>query len=353
MSALSTARSVDWSRIGQATARALVPVAFAVTVGSVVLLASGSNPLDVYGLMLREAFGDTQRFAATLTAATPVLFTGLATALSFRTGVFNVGIEGSFVAGGLATAVVGYSLSGLPGPILITVALLAGATVGLLVVAGPGLLLARWGVDEVVTTLMINFIVAGVAAWLVNNFLLAQGVANSATPLIAPQAQLPRLLPPSQLHFGLIVGIGVAALYGAWMRRSSTGYELRMTGVNARFADAQGLRVSHAMIVAVLISGAIGGLGGGVHALGVVNRFVVGFSPGYGFTGIAVALLGRNSAIGVILAALLFGALASAGATVQLFSNIPLDIIDVLQGTIMIFAVVQIVSLTRGRGNAA
>ncbi len=339
-----------WDRAGLAAVRALVPVTLAVAMGAVVLLATGANPLDVYVLMLREALGGPDRIAATLTAATPVLFTGLATAIAFRAGVFNIGVEGSFVAGGLAAAVVGYTLSGLPGPVLIVAALLAGALVGLLVVAGPGVLLARWGVDEVVTTLMINFVVAGVVGWLVNNFLLAQGVANSATPLIAGQANLPRLLPPSQLHLGLVVAVVLAAAYGLWVRRSSTGFELRMVGTNPRFAEAQGLRVSRTVIVAMLISGAVGGLGGGVHALGVVGRFVVGFSPDYGFTGIAVALLGRNSAVGVVLAALLFGALASAGSTVQLFADIPLDIVEILQGTIMIFAVVQLARLTRGRG---
>lgn len=349
MSSLSALSTQNWRRVGHGAAGALFPVVLALALGSVVLLATGRNPVEVFGLMLRESLGSPQRIASTLTAATPVLFTGLATAVAFRAGVFNVGVEGSFVAGGLATAIVGYTVPGLPGPVLISIALAVGAIVGLLVVAGPGVLLAWWGVDEVVTTLMINFIVAGIAGWLVNNYLLAPGVANSATPLVADQAGLPRLLPPSQLHFGLIIALALAVLYGLWMRRSVTGYELRMVGTNPRFSEAQGLRVSRAIIVAVLLSGAVGGLGGGVHALGVVNRFVVGFSPGYGFTGIAVALLGRNSATGVVLAALLFGALASAGATVQLFADIPLDIIDVLQGTIMIFAVVELTRLTRGR----
>lgn len=342
----------DWGRIGYGALKALVPVTSAVLMGAIVLVATGADPLKVYGLMLREAFGGTDRIASTLTAATPVLFTGLATAVAFRAGVFNIGVEGSFVGGGLAAAVVGYMLPQVPGPLLIPVALAAGSLSGLLIAAGPGLLRARWGVHEVVTTLMVNFVVAGVAGWLVNNFLLAQGVANSATPLIAEQANLPRLLPPSQLHLGLLIALALTAFYGFWIARSSTGYELRMAGANSRFAEAHGLRVSRVIIVAILISGAIGGLGGGVHALGVVNRFVVGFSPGYGFTGIAVALLGRNSAAGVVPAALLFGALASAGATVQLFANIPLDIVEVLQGTVMIFAVVQLVWLTRGRGSA-
>lgn len=337
-------------RVGLDAARAVAPIVLALLVAALVLAVSGEDPLDVYGLMLREAFDGVDRFAATLTSATPVMFTGLATVVAFRAGVFNIGVEGSFVAGGLAAAVLGAGLVGLPGPLLILVALAGGAVTGLAVAAGPGVLRAWWGVDEVVTTLMVNFIVAGVAAWLVNNFLLAPGVANSSTPLVAEHAFLPRLLPPSQLSLGIVIALALVVAYGLWVRGSAPGYELRMVGANPRFAIAHGVRVRRVIVLAMLLSGAIGGIGGGVHALGVVHRFVQGFSPGYGFTGIAVALLGRNSAVGVVIAATLFGALASAGATVQLFSGIPLDIVNVLEGTVMIFAVVQVFADRRRPG---
>jgi simple sugar transport system permease protein len=167
-------------------------------------------------------------------------------------------------------------------------------------------------------------------------------VANSSTPLVAESAFLPRLLPPSQLSVGIVLALALVIAYGVWVRSTPLGYELRMVGANPRFSAAHGIPVGRVVIVAMLLSGLIGGLGGGVHALGTVHRFVQGFSPGYGFTGIAVALLGRNSALGVVVASILFGALASAGATVQLFSGIPLDIVRVLEGTVMLFAVVQI-----------
>ena len=326
---------------------ALAPFVVALLVGAVVLAATGSQPLEVYTLMAREAAGSSSRLAATLTAATPLLFTGLATAVAFRCGVFNVGVEASLVAGGLAAAVVGFSLSGLPGPLLILAALVVGGLAGALVIAPAGWLRARFGVDEVVTTLMTNFVVAGVTGWLVNGVFLAEGVANSASPQVAAQANLPRLLPPSSLNTGLLLGLALVAAYGWWVRSTPLGYELRMVGEAPGFAAAAGVRVDRVVLLAVVASGVIGGLGGGVHALGVVGRFVEGFSAGYGFTGIAVALLGRNTAIGVALAALLFGALASAGATVQLFSDVPLDIVNVLEGTVMIFAVVRLFGLHR------
>ena len=328
---------------------AIAPFAVALAVGAVVLWATGLQPLSVYALMAREAAGSTDRLAATLSSATPLLFTGLATALAFRTGVFNVGVEGSFIAGGLAAAVVGAAATTLPGPVLILLAMLAGALAGASVAFGPGLLRARWGVDEVVTTLMCNFVLAGVAAWLVNGYLLAPGVANSATRLVAPQARLARLLPPSSVHLGLVIALVVIVIYAVSLRFTSLGLELRLTGQNPQFTAAQGIRVGRVILIAMLASGAIGGLGGATHALGALGRYVAGFSPGYGYMGIAVALLGRNRAVGIVLAALLFGALASSGAAVQLFSDIPLSIVDILQGVVMIFAVAELVRRTRGR----
>jgi ABC-type uncharacterized transport system permease subunit len=332
---------------GWAALAAVAPFLVALAVGAVVLWATGLQPWSVYALMAREAAGSADRLAATLSSATPLLFTGLATALVFRTGVFNVGVEGSFVAGGLAAAVVGAAAAVLPGPLLILLAVLAGALAGASVAFGPGLLRARWGVDEVVTTLMFNFVVAGVAAWLVNGPLLERGVANSATALVAEHARLARLLPPSTVHLGLVIALLAIAIYGWWLRSTALGFEVRLTGQNPQFTAAQGISVPRVILIAMLLAGAIGGLGGAAHALGTVGRFVLGFSPGYGYTGIAVALLGRNRAVGIVLAALLFGALASSGAAVQLFSDIPLSIVDILQGVVMIFAVAEFVRRTR------
>jgi general nucleoside transport system permease protein len=339
VSTVTNSGPTRYSRALTSAFRAAVPFVIALVIGAVVLLATGHNPLAFYQLLAREAFGGMDRIAATLSAATPLLFTGLATAIAFRAGVFNVGVEGGFVFGGLISATVAAHVGG---PLAIPAAMLAGMAAGVAVSAVPGWLRARWNVDEVVVTLMFNFVVAGLTGWLVTSFLQAKGVANSATPLIPKPAWLPDLLPPYALTSGVLIGLTLVAGYAVWIKHSVLGYELRQTGLNPRFSAAQGIRVGRVIIVSMLISGAIAGLGGAAHALGVVHRFVDGFSPGYGFTGIAVALLGRNSAGGVVLGAILFGALASAGTTAQLFSDIPLDIVDVLSGTVMIFAVVRL-----------
>jgi general nucleoside transport system permease protein len=324
---------------------ALAPVVAAFVVGAIVLAATGWDPLSVYRLMVREAFGSTAAVQSTLAAATPLIFTGLATALAFRGGVFNIGVDGCFILGGLGAAWLGAALTDLPGWLLIPVCVLAGMVAGAIWSAPPAYLRAHLGVDEVVSTLMLNFVAVGIASWIVNTALLAEGTANSASSPIAPQAELPSL--GGNVTLGLVFALVAVVVYGVWSRGSAAGYELRMTGLNPAFAQVSGIPVRRVVANAMLWSGVIAGAGGAAHALGVVHRFVDGFSPGYGFTGIAIALLARNGAVGVVIASVLFGALASAGATIQLFSDIPLDIVDVLQGTIMVFAAVQVVDLRR------
>ena len=335
--------------------RVLFPFLVALLVGAVVLLVVGHNPLEVYGLMAHEAFGNGRRVAATLTAATPLLFTGVATAICFRTGVFNVGVEGALICGGLAAAVVGFWLPTALGWFLVPLGLGFAACVGAIWLWIPGILLARYRVDEVVSTLMLNFVALGLTGYLANGPLLSEEAGNNVTPLIHASAELSRLAPPSTLHSGFLLGLLVVAGYGLWCRFNATALESRLIGLNVRFARGVGIAVSSVTVTVMVISGAISGLGGGVHTLGLVHRFTEGFSPGYGFTGMAVALLGRNSATGVLAGALIFGALSSAGTTIQLFSDIPLDLVNLLEGTVMIFAVVEIgrIVLRRRRSTRA
>ena len=329
------------------------PFVAAILVSGLVLVAVGENPVDVFALMAREAFGSERRIAATLSAATPLFFTGVATAICFRAGVFNVGVEGGFVLAGLAAATVAFALPAAFGLALIPMAFAFAALVAGLWLYVPGLLLARYRVDEVVSTLMLNFVALGIAGYLVNGPLLSPVAGNNVTPLIHEVAELPRLLPPSTLHAGFYVGIAVLVAYAVWTRRTPAGFEGAMVGLNQRFARAVGISVPGAIILAMALSGVVAGLGGASHALGQLHRFAEGFSPGYGFTGIAVALLGRNTAIGIFFSAVLFGALASAGTTVQFFSDIPLDLVNIVEGTVMIFAVVEVTRFTLRRRRRA
>jgi ABC-type uncharacterized transport system permease subunit len=323
----------------------LTPFVIALLVGALVLLVTGRNVLGTYSLLATQALGGETQIANTLADATPILFTGLATAIAFRAGVFNVGVEGSLYIGAFTAAWIGFTAVNLPGALLVIIALLAAALAGLGWALFPGIARAQWGVNEVVTTLMLNYVATLLTSYLVNYHFLARGVANSMSPLVARQAQLGALLPSSQLTVAFPAALLLMVLYAYFFRNTTLGYELRMAGLSPQFARASGINLNRTILVAMLLSGAIGGIAGGFHVLGVDYRFIDNFSPGYGFTGIAVALLGRNHPIGIVLASLFFGVLSNGGAMIQLFSNIPIDLINILQGTIMIFAVIDLLRL--------
>ncbi len=317
----------------------LFPILIVVLIGAVVLMVAGHDPIALYSDLLKEAFGGTRRIAASLSAATPLIFTGLAAAVAFRIGVFTVGAEGSLYVGALMAAWLGFTLTGLNGWLLTPLCLFAGAAAGMLWMLPPGLMKARLGIDEIVTTLMFNFIAIGLTTWLVNGPLLAPGAANSSTPQVADAARLTRLMPPSTLTTGLLIALAVLAGYAVWQRRRVGGYETLIGGLAPRFARASGIDMPGLMLRMLLVSGAIAGIGGAIQVLGPIGRFVAGFSTGYGFTGIAVAILARGNPIGILIGAVLFGGMATAGATIQLFSDVPIEIVNILQGLIMIFAV--------------
>ena len=208
--------------------------------------------------MIEEAFGGERRIAATLTAATPLLLTGLAAAIAFRAGVFNVGAEGCFYLGGIVAAVAGYSLADWPRALLVPFALGGAAIVGGAWLVAPGLLRARLGVDEVVTTLMLNFIAIDLTSWLVDGPLLARGSANSATPLIGAAAELPRLLPPTTLHLGFLISLALVIAYGVWSGFAVGGFRTRLVGLNPRFSRAVGIELPRVFLGVMIASGVVG-----------------------------------------------------------------------------------------------
>ena len=336
-------------RLAEQLVRFLAPVAIAFFVGALLLFAIGENPLDIYWLMLNEGFGSARRFAATLSASTPLLFTAVATAICFRAGVFNVGVDGAFILGGLGAAYVGVALPVSMGWGIVPIAILVAMLIAAFWLWIPSILLARLEVDEVVSTLMLNFVALGISGFLVNTILLSQTSGNNTTETIHQVSELSRLMPPSTLHSGFLLGLVCVFGYAVWTKRTPYGFEAELVGLNSRFAHAVGISIPSTIVLVMVISGLVAGIGGASHALGQVHKFTDGFSAGYGFTGMAIALLARNSAIGILFGAILFGALASAGTTVQLFSDIPLDIVNVIEGTVMIFAVIEFGRLTLWR----
>ena len=311
-------------------------------VGAVFIVGLGKNPLDVYGLFFSQTFGSAYGIGQVLFKATPLMFTGLAAAISFRAGLFNIGAEGQLTVGAFVTALVGFSGEGLPPLVLIPAALLAGMAGGALWGFVPGLLKARFGSHEVINTIMMNFIASALVSYLVSNVFFVP--ASVHTPRIAQAAEIPRLeavmdqFRGAPVNFSLL--LAVLACFGIYflLWRTRPGYELRATGLNRNAALYGGIRVRGQMIIAMTLSGALAGLVGSNFVLGYKHYFELGFSEGIGFIGIAVALLAKNHPVGIIATALFFGVLEYGSLTIN--TLVPKELANILQAIIILFVII-------------
>jgi len=277
-------------------------------------------------------------FFESLVQATPYIFAGLAVALGFRVGLFNIGAEGQIFVGALATVWVATSLKGWPALVHVPLALLAGAAAGGIWGMVPGWLKAKTGAHEVINTIMMNYIAFRLSEYLLNGVL---GDPNKATPISAPiekSAWLPRIFPdPNRFHWGFFVALLMAFLVYLLLFKTTWGYELRTVGHNPNAARYAGMNITRSIVITMMLSGALAGLAGANEVLGVNHNLGVAFSSGYGFDSIALALLGNSHPLGVVLAALLFGFLRNGAIQMQLSAGIPIDIISVLQALILAF----------------
>ena len=326
----------------QQALRVIITLLLALLIGGVIMELSGKDAINAYDVLWNSAVGSERARADTLLRATPLIFTGLATVVAFRAGIFNVGVEGSLYVGAFASAWVGFTFTNLPGILIVPLAFIVAGIIGGLWGAVPGYLKARLQVDEVVTTIMLNYVAILFTDYLVNGPFLVPGMSNAMSEEVAPQAQLTRMIPRSQWNISFFVALAVFVAVFFMMRRMTLGYEINVLGTNMVFARWQGMPVRKIIVLVMFVSGFIGGLAGAGQALGVHYRFVAGFSRGLGFDGIVVALLGRNTPVGALLAALFFGALRNGGSTMELFTRIPRDLIDILQALIIFFIAIDI-----------
>jgi simple sugar transport system permease protein len=315
----------------------IVAIVVAFLVGAVVLAATGYSPIDAYARLLMGAFGDSYGIGQTLAQATPIIFTSLAFLFAFKCGLFNIGAEGQLLIGGMAAALVGISFTNLPIYVHLPLALLAGAAGGALWAFIPAVLKAKLDAHEVITTLMLSYVALYVTSYMVNYPFKAPGIV-AQTPFIAPAAELPRILPPTQLSGSIIVALIMVGITAFVLQRTTLGYEVRAIGLNATAAKSGGINVKRGMILALVISGTLAGLGGAGEILGVERRFIDHFSPGYGWDGLAVALIGGLNPFGAVLASILIGALRSGGLVMNRVTGVPLDVIYVVQSLVVLFA---------------
>jgi len=276
-------------------------------------------------------------FTESLVVATPYIFLGLAVGVGFRCGLFNIGAEGQFFMGALGAAFVGYSLVGLPAIIHLPLALLGGAAAGAIWGAIPGFLKARFGAHEVVNTIMMNWIAFRLSDWLLNGPMKAVGY-RPVTPSIEATAELPRFFPdPLRFNWGFVLALVLALLVYWFLFKTTFGFEVRAVGANPDAAKYSGMSVMRNFVLVMTISGALAGLAGSVQVLGTDHWVGQGFSAGYGFDSIALALLGKSHPLGIVLAALLFGILRGGATAMQSLARVPIHIISVIQGMVIIF----------------
>ena len=339
----SSARRWDASRL-VSTLLPVLATLLALAFGGVLLLILGVNPLTAYGSLFRGAFGTVSGLTQTLSKATPLLLVGLGICIAFRGGVINIGGEGQIIIGAVSAAAVALAWPTLPGVLLIPLTLGAGVLGGAVWGGIAGVLKARFGVNEILSTVMLNAIALQLMNYLLRGPMLdpaqiaaGTNIAQSAT--LPDQVWLLRLVPRTLLHVGLILAIILAVLVFIFLWRTTIGYRIRAVGLNPSAARYAGIPVRRYMALALILSGAFAGLAGAVEVTGVHHRMIEGLSGGYGFSGIVAALFGKLHPLGAIPASIIFGGLLVGADKMQRTVQVPSSLVVAINGLIVLFVV--------------
>ncbi len=315
----------------------LVIICMAFLFASVLILSAGFNPVAAFYHLFAGAVGTKASLINTINKAVPIAFAGFAVALSKKAGIFNIGIEGQLIFGAFGSVLPGIFLKGLPAVIHIPVCLLSGMLFGAAYALLPTLLFVKRGTNLMVMGIMMNNIASLVITYLIVGPFAGKNATVSSTEMVEESAFLPYIITkPNKLSIGILIVFAVAFLMWLFINKTSIGYELKMCGANRQAARYSGIKVTFYMTAALLLSGALGGLAGGVEILGNYHRMYDSFSPGYGFDGIPIALLTGGNPIGVIAGALLFGALRVGAMKMQTQVGVSTEIITVIQGTLVV-----------------
>jgi ABC-type uncharacterized transport system permease subunit len=357
-------RSIIKSILSSAVESLLVPllaVFTAVIVGGIVIAVVGGNPFFAYIGLVEGAFGSAKAWSETAVWATPYIFAGLAVAVAFKGGLFNIGAEGQLAFGAVVAALIGYALPGwlgidLPAIIHIPLAVGLGALAGALWAAIPGALKAYTGGHEVINTIMMNYIALNLTSYLLNGPMRDPNPNNvsARTPEIALSARMPPIFDGLRVHWGFILALVVAFLVWIVIWKTTLGFEIRTVGSNPDAAKYAGVNVKRTIIISMALSGLLAGLAGTIEVTALNYRHELGFSVGYGFDAIAIALLGKTHPLGVVVAAILFAAMRNGATRMQFLTQIPVDVISVIQALILLFvaadAIIRYIYRIKSRG---
>ncbi|MFO7684234.1 MAG: ABC transporter permease [Chloroflexota bacterium] len=322
-----------WERSWKALSVPLLSIVLALLIGGVIIWISGSNPITAYVALLEGALGSPMAVQRTLEKATPLVFAGLAVAFAFKAGLFNIGGNGQLLLGAIVAGYLGFALQGLPFIIHMPLALLGGSLAGALWAAIAGILKTYTGAHEVITTIMLNYIALNLTDYLANGPWKDEGIV-ARTPRVLETAVIPTW---GFLPAGFILACLMAVITYFILYKTTYGYAIRTTGLNPNAALYAGIKVGAVIIMTMLFSGFLAGMGGAVETLGIVGRYQPGFNAGLGFDGITIALLAKTHPLGVIPAAILLGAMDAGSSRMQFDAGVPSQIIGVIQALILFF----------------
>lgn len=311
----------------------LTSVFLGLFLGAIIMLLGHYNPLQAYGALFNKSFGDMNNIGELIRQITPLIFTGLAVAFAFRTGLFNIGAEGQFIMGALAADFVGIQMH-LPWYLHIPLAVIAGGLLGGFWGSIAGYLKAVRGVHEVISTIMLNWIALYLSNFFVKTYLLEPGQMRSKfvdESTWLSSAWLSQLFGNSRIHYGIVIALLMAMLFYIILWKTKQGFELRAVGFNPEASQYAGINVNRNIVKAMFISGIFAGVGGVCEVLGVFHYQAVNTAfPGYGMMGIAVALIGRNTPIGAILGAILLGVLTFGASGMKFGAGVPEELVNIV-----------------------
>lgn len=313
--------------------------------GGLLMLAINSNPIEGFTYLFQGGLKNVERIGNTIATATPLILTGLSVAFAFKTGLFNIGSPGQMLFGGFCATAVGLTVD-MPRPLLLMLMIIAGILGGALIATVPGILKARFNVHEVVSTIMMNWTVYWFVYYMIPKYFKGQYETESR-PLkdvaLFKLEWLSKLFDGSYINLGIILAILAIIVVGFILNKTTLGYELKAVGLNRDAAEYAGIPVNKNIILAMMISGGLAGLAGAVEFAGNTNIIQIGVLPSQGFDGVAVSLLGANSPIGVLFAALFFGLLYTGSGFMSAMTEIPPEIANTIMATIIYFAATSVI----------
>lgn len=307
-----------------------------VLIGAVLILLCGASPAEAFGLFIQGIFRNTSSFAEIFVKGCPLILTSLGCAVAFRTGFFNIGAEGQFYAGAMACTIAALYFPPLPGPLRIFLCLLAGFLAGGLWALIAAVLKAKFGISEIIVTIMLNYIAINFLGYAVRSFLMDPGGNVPQSPKVDAAVQLKSIIPSTRFHAGILIAVACVLVVWFLMEKTTVGYELKAVGMNPRGAACSGISVMKNIVVSAFLSGGLAAVAGGIEVLAIQKKLLEGISADCGYTAVLIALVAFNRPLAVLAAALFYAAVQVGAGSMQRQLGVPSAIVNILIGVVVI-----------------